>query len=94
MNSILQLFILTSSVFFGFLLGIVTNINVNLYKTKYLVLRLVSQLLVSLLVAILYITFLYYVNSGQTHIYFYGMILVGYILFFVCKKRINKRKPK
>ena len=93
MDSTLQLFILVNSLFFGFLLGIVTNINVNLFKTKILILRLISQFLVSLLVAILFITFLYYVNFGQTHIYFYGMILIGYLLFFVCKKRINKRKP-
>ena len=81
MNLIIQI----QSLFYSFLYGLFVSILFNLcYKmifVKNLILRLIINLLYSIIIYFLYFYFLYKINNGIIHIYFFIVTLIGFFTY-------------
>ncbi len=87
MNSYIQLICLIISFIYGYFLCIANEFNKLLIKDKNIILKFVISLLYLFNISLVYVVFLYYINSGVLHMYFILLILLGYGLCDVTKRK-------
>lgn len=88
MNSYIQLVCLVVSFFYGCFLCLANHFNYRIIKNKNLVLKIIISGLYVFNVSLLYVVFLYYINSGILHIYFILFMLFGYGYTSVKKRKL------
>ncbi len=93
MDAKTQLIVLSFSYFFGFFLYLIIKLNNHIIKDKKRIYRSIITILLMYNIVLLYIIALFKLNHGSFHIYFFLMILLGFIscLFFT-KKLLNNVK--
>ncbi len=79
MNSYVQLILIIFSLFYGFWLFRFNQFNIKVFKNKNLLIKLVGNILYINTVTLLYLFVLYKLNSGELHIYFVLLLIIGYI---------------
>lgn len=92
MSSAIQLLCLIISFGYGFIFGLFLTINFTVFKRKNKIYLFLSFILLSFIFSLIYIYINYYLNKGIIHIYFYILILWGYIVFRKCQKSLIKCK--
>ncbi len=87
----IQLISLIFSFFYGIFFYITGYFNYNLLKKSNLVLQYIISFFYALDVALLYILLMYKINYGVIHIYFVGILVIGYIFGIVNVKKLRKK---
>lgn len=87
MNSYVQLICLIGSFLYGCLLYYTNKFNEKILQNKSIIFRIICRLLYVNNMALLYILFLYRMNSGILHIYFVLFIFFGYLIMSVKKRK-------
>ena len=87
MSSYVQLLCLLISFIYGFILYKLNYFNYKILKNKFIIFRIILYLLYILDLSILYIVILYKINKGILHIYFVIMIILGFIISSVKKRK-------
>ena len=87
MNSYVQLISLVMSFIYGVFLYYGGYFNNNLVKDKNIIIKFILGILYIFNMSMIYVIFLYYLNSGVLHLYNVLFIVIGYIFIIV-----NKRK--
>lgn len=87
MNSYIQLICLIVSFIYGIILYYSNKINYKMFKNMNYILKIIGSILYINNMALLYIIFLYYMNSGVMHIYFILFMILGYIVASVKKRK-------
>lgn len=90
MTSYVQLLIFFLSFLYGFLSALFINFNIWFVRKSNFLFKLLSYILLCLILSFGYITILYFINSGIVHVYFYFIYLIGFKLFYNCKKVYKK----
>lgn len=80
MNSYVQLILIIFSLFYGFLLFKFNQFNIKVFKNKNLLIKLIGNILYINTVTLLYLFVLYRLNSGELHIYFILLLIIGYVI--------------
>ena len=88
MPSYIQLLCIFVSLIFGGLFKISYDFCSKLLVSKNIFLKLVSIFFIVILFALLYLFVVYKINGGIIDIYFYLLIIFGYILVSVKKRKI------
>lgn len=83
MNSYIQLISLVSSFIYGILLYYLNKLNWNIIKKKKIFFKIVISILYIFNMSLLYVCFLYWLNSGVLHVYNILFMLTGYIIITV-----------
>lgn len=87
MSSYVQLLCLIISFIYGFILYKLNCFNYKILKNKFIIFRIILYLFYILDLSILYIVILYKINKGILHIYFVIMIILGFIISSVKKRK-------
>ncbi len=80
MNSYVQLILIIFSFFYGYWLFNFNQFNIRVFKNKNLLIKLVGNMLYINTVTLLYLFVLYKLNSGELHIYFVLLLIIGYVI--------------
>lgn len=87
MSSYIQLICLTVSFIYGMLVYYLNVLNEKMIKNKNFISKIIISLLYIFNVSLLYVVFLYKINSGILHIYFILFIIIGHIFISVKKRK-------
>lgn len=87
MNSYVQFVCLVVSFLYGVLLYYLNKFNYTFLRKKGILVKVVGSGLYLLNVILLYILFLYKINSGMLHIYFILFMILGYAFISVKKRK-------
>lgn len=87
MNSYIQLFCLVVSFLYGIFLYYANNFNVKVIDNKCILLKIIISILYVFNISLLYVCFLYKINGGILHIYFVVLIILGFVLTCVKKRK-------
>lgn len=87
MNSYVQFVCLVVSFLYGILLYYLNKFNYTFLRKKGILVKVVGSGLYLLNVILLYILFLYKINSGMLHIYFILFMILGYAFISVKKRK-------
>lgn len=85
MNSYVQCICLIVSFLFGILLYYGNMFNTTIIRNKNILIKLILSVFYIFNMSMLYVLFLYKINSGILHIYFVLLIIIGYV--FMCVKK-------
>lgn len=85
MNSYVQCICLIVSFLFGILLYYGNMFNTIIIRNKNILIKLILSVFYIFNMSMLYVLFLYKINSGILHIYFVLLIIIGYV--FMCVKK-------
>ena len=85
MNSYVQCICLSVSFIFGILLYYGNKFNIRIIRNKNILMKLILSVFYIFNMSMLYVLFLYKINSGILHIYFVLLIIIGYV--FMCVKK-------
>lgn len=85
MNSYVQCICLIVSFIFGILLYYGNKFNIRIIRNKNILIKLILSVFYIFNMSMLYVLFLYKINSGILHIYFVLLIIIGYV--FMCVKK-------
>lgn len=87
MNSYVQFICLIVSFVYGIFLYYGNKINVRIISNKNVLLKIFISVLYVFNISLLYVGFLYKINGGILHIYFVLLIIIGYVLTCVKKRK-------
>lgn len=87
MNSYIQLFCLVVSFLYGIFLYYANKFNVKVIDNKCILLKIIISMLYLFNISLLYVCFLYKINGGILHIYFVVLIILGFVLTCVKKRK-------
>ena len=87
MDSYIQLISLIGSFIYGILLYYCNRFNYNIIVKKSIIGKLLISILYLFNVSLLYVCFLYKLNSGFLHVYNILFIVIGYIIFSVKRRK-------
>lgn len=87
MNSYIQLICLISSFWYGVLVYYANKVNIFIIEKKNIVIKYLLSIIYIFNISLLFIIFLYKLNSGVLHYYFILFIIIGYISCFVKKRK-------
>lgn len=88
MTSNMQLISFLVSFIYGIGFYYLTIINFRLIKDLKIYIQHIITFIYVLDMIIIYIILLYHLNKGYFHIYFIGMVMMGYFVGFITNKRI------
>ena len=88
MNSYVQLICLVLSLFYGLFIYLVFNICNKMVKNKNVVIKFLVNSLLIIIMSFLYVFLIYKINCGIISPYFYLLILFGFVLPYVKKRKI------
>ncbi len=87
MNSYIQLLCLAVSFLYGIFLYFANQFNVKVISNKNILLKIFISLLYVFNISLLYVCFLYKINGGILHVYFVLLIILGFVLTCVKKRK-------
>lgn len=87
MNSYLQLVCLLFSFFYGIFINSIIIFNRNIIDKIRVYFKIIITMLFIDNVSLLYIIIMYKLNNGVIHFYFYIMIVLGYVVACVKKRK-------
>lgn len=90
MNYKIQLISLIFSFFYGILFYATSYFNYKMVKNCNVVLRYLISIVYVFDISLLYILLLYKINYGVVHVYFIGVLLIGYVFGWYNLKKIRK----
>ena len=87
MNSYIQLICLVFSFLYGCFIYYSNNLNIKIIKNKNILIKLILSIIYVFNISMLYVLFLYKINYGVLHIYFVLLIILGYVMVCVKKRK-------
>lgn len=87
MSSWIQLVCLIFSFFYGMFISYFNDFHYNLIKNKIFLFKIVSSILYVYFISLLYVYILYRINYGIIHIYFVILLLLGFFISGVKKRK-------
>lgn len=87
MSSWIQLICLIFSFFYGMFISFFNEIHYSLIKNKIWLFKIISSCLYVYLISLLYVYVLYRINFGVIHIYFIILLLIGFFVSCVKKRK-------
>ena len=88
MTSSMQLITFLVSFIYGVIFYYLTIINFKLIKYLKIYIQHIITFIYVIDIIIVYIILLYHLNKGYFHIYFIGMVIIGYFVGFITNKRL------
>ena len=90
----MQILSLLFSFIYGNFVFWLLEINYRLLYEGKIVYRVIISFLFVMFISLLYFIGLFKINNGIIHIYFFIVLLTGYLLSFVIYRKINCKKNK
>ena len=90
----MQILSLLFSFIYGNFVFWLLEINYRLLYEGKIVYRVIISFLFVIFISLLYFIGLFKINNGIIHIYFFIVLLTGYLLSFVIYRKINCKKNK
>jgi hypothetical protein len=87
MTSYIQLICFFISFYFGILLYYTNKFNILFSNNKPFIIKFIINFLYIFNMSLLYVVVLYKINNGILHVYFVFLIILGYILSCVKKRK-------
>lgn len=87
MNSYIQFVCLIVSFLYGIFLYYTNAFNLKIISNKNILIKLILNVLYIFNMSMLYVFFLYRINSGILHIYFVLLIIFGFVIACVKKRK-------
>ena len=84
----MQLITFLVSFIYGVIFYYLTIINFKLIKYLKIYIQHIITFIYVIDIIIVYIILLYHLNKGYFHIYFIGMVIIGYFVGFITNKRL------
>lgn len=81
----IQVYSLILSFLFGIILNILLDIFNKLNEKNKIFIKIILSFIFVMLLSIAYFIGLLYINNGYLHIYFFIMIMVGYLFVYLIK---------
>lgn len=88
MTSKMQLISFLVSFIYGVIFYYLTIINFRLIKDLKIYIQHIITFIYVIDMIIIYIILLYHLNKGYFHIYFIGMVMIGYFVGFITNKKL------
>jgi len=88
MTSSMQLISFLVSFIYGSLFYYLTIINFRLIKDLKIYIQHILTFIYVIDMIIIYIILLYHLNKGYFHVYFIGMVIIGYFVGFITNKKL------
>ncbi len=93
MDAKTQIIALCLSFVYGFILYFLTKLNNSIIKNKKKIYRSLITILYTYNLILIYIILIFHINNGTFHLYFFLMIIIGYIMAFkFTNKMLNNVK--
>ena len=90
----MQILSLLFSFIYGNFVFWLLEINYRLLYEGKIIYRVIISFLFVMFISLLYFIGLFKINNGIIHIYFFIVLLTGYLLSFVIYRKINCKKNK
>ena len=85
MKLIVQVYSLIFSFFYGIVLNIMLDVFNKFNDKNKIVFRIIFSFIFVIMLSIVYFIGLLYINDGYLHIYFFVVIMVGYVFVYLLK---------
>lgn len=86
----IQLIIFLISFLYGFILANLSYLNYKFLQGKSNFFKLLFNLIFTLDVVFVYLVILYKINYGVFHVYFLGILSVGFLIGYKCIKYVKR----